>query len=98
MTDLTPPPMSENEIVSIRKSTRPGSLGAWADSIAFARAIETHVNEQWRQRLEIAGYLVHGGRAFVDKAFTSRTGAELSASERKDGASVAPLYRIKEQG
>jgi hypothetical protein len=41
---------------------------------------------------EAVAWLVTGGRMFVDRAFTSRKAAENSVAERKDGATVVPLY------
>lgn len=39
-----------------------------------------------------SAWLVTGGCIFKDRAFISEEGAEKSASDRNDGASVEPLY------
>lgn len=58
MPDLTPPPMSEEDINLIAADgMRNAAGGIYAGSVTeFARAIEAHVNEQWRQRLEAIDY------------------------------------------
>jgi hypothetical protein len=43
-------------------------------------------------RGEAVAWLVTGGRMFVDRAFISRKAAENSVAERKDGATIVPLY------
>lgn len=95
MTDLTPPPMSEEDIDLITADGMRNAVGGiYAGSVTeFARAIEAHVNEQWRQRLEQVAWTLQ---------------SELDAKETtcrahlwfEDPQSYAwtPLYRIKEQG
>lgn len=77
MPDLTPPPMSDLFILG-------ESHWEWEAeaAISFARAIEAHVNEQWRQRLEQVGTTDLDGNLLTLKALPYGT----------------PLYRIKEQG
>jgi len=49
-----------------------------------------------RQPLQVAGYLVEGGRAFVNRAFITQLSAELSVRTRNDGAHAVPLIRHAE--
>jgi hypothetical protein len=52
-----------------------------------------HIAESALQKQpEPVAWLVTGGRAFVDRAFIRKDSAELSIMDRKDGATVVPLY------
>lgn len=80
MPDLTPQPMSEELIRRLMIET----YGMEALSVGpnFARAIEAHVNEQWRQRMEL-------------RAHESASGMLLGIQNPLP--SDTPIYRIKEQ-
>lgn len=99
--DITPPQISEERIAQLwdaMPKAWPFPSETRASRAAFAQAVAAEINRQWLERLEPVAWQVHGGRTFVDKPHSSRVGAELSAAERKDGATVSTLYRIKEQG
>ena len=85
MPDLTPPPMSGDNIdTMIADHVDP--VATYPKLCAFARAIEAHVNEQWRQRLEAVAVV-------GDLVLTVRERAMGSGALNRDN-----LYRIKEQG
>ncbi|WP_455387407.1 hypothetical protein [Petrachloros mirabilis] len=44
------------------------------------------------ENLEPVAWIVTGGSLFADRAFTSEENAMRSATSRKDGAKVVPLY------
>lgn len=96
MDNITPPQISEERIQSIGLDIP--TTPQFGYMLRFAQAILAERDRQWLERLEPVAWQVHGGRTFVDKPHSSRVGAELSAAERKDGATVSTLYRIKEQG
>lgn len=68
MPDLTPPPMSEEQILTalakifrpddfpITRNTVPVAGELLPMAVALVRKAEAHVNEQWRQRLEAIDY------------------------------------------
>ena len=100
MDNITPPQISEERLREL-KTQAFNSVMHGADRDAdglLADLVVAERDRQWLEMLEPVAWQVHGGRTFVDKPHSSRVGAELSAAERKDGATVSTLYRIKEQG
>lgn len=90
---MKPQPMSAETVAEIWVEN--GSDAE--DAEGFARAIIAARDAQWAAMIgEPVAWNLAGGRTFMDKPFTNRTGAELMASQRNDGSTVSPLYAIKE--
>jgi hypothetical protein len=62
-------------------------------TVSLLQQIKKDVESLEESRGDPAAYLVTGGKAYVDKPFVSKDQAERSVVERKDGATVVPLYR-----
>lgn len=65
-----------------------------ADKIAFARAVIAQARAELIAEMVPVAYLAHGGRTFVDVPHRTLAGAQRSAEQRKDGASVSALAII----
>lgn len=109
MPDLTPPPMSDIDIRQMFLANgftiKEGMTDLKPYVYEAARAIEAHINEQWRQRLEQFGWVIHQDGEPVDASCIwsqkpNEDELKFLANTLGPDASplvVEPLYRIKEQ-
>lgn len=105
MPDLTPPPMSDLKLRTIYRDWSINNDGE-CDINLMKLAIEAHVNEQWRQRLEQFGWVIHqdGEPADASCIWSQKPNEDelkfLANTLGPDASPLVaePLYRIKEQG